>query len=148
MSVRLAGPGDCADLAALCASAFERPFGIEDFSRLISAGEGFAVCADAPSLGYCLARIAVDEAEVLSIAVAGAARGQGLGRALLGACLEEAKARGAARMFLEVAADNPPALALYRRMGFETCGRRPKYYPRRTGEAADALVLARNLTEN
>ncbi len=87
--------------------------------------------------GFVLARVAADEAEILSIAVMPKARRVGLGRTLLTAAIAEARARGAAAMFLEVAAANAAARALYAQAGFREVGTRPNYYP---GGAA-ALVL-------
>lgn len=48
------------------------------------------------------------------------AQGQGLGTSLLTAFVSLAHPRGIARAFLQVEADNAPALALYRRFGFAT----------------------------
>jgi ribosomal protein S18 acetylase RimI-like enzyme len=48
------------------------------------------------------------------------ARGSGVGRALTEAVLERARARGCARVELDVNTENPAALALYRSLGFET----------------------------
>ena len=48
------------------------------------------------------------------------AQGQGLGASLLAAFTELARQRGISRAFLQVEADNAPALALYRRFGFTT----------------------------
>lgn len=87
--------------------------------------------------GFILARVAADEAEILTLAVAPAARRRGLGRALVGAALAGAAARGAASLFLEVAETNVPALALYAQCGFGAVGRRRGYY----GGSVDALVL-------
>lgn len=51
---------------------------------------------------------------------------------------------GAEACFLEVAADNAAALALYKAAGFQTAGLRPRYYKRAGGEI-DALVMRRDL---
>jgi N-acetylglutamate synthase len=48
------------------------------------------------------------------------AQGQGLGASLLAAFTNLARQRGITRAFLQVEADNAPALALYRRFGFTT----------------------------
>ena len=48
------------------------------------------------------------------------ARGEGLGRALTEAVLERARRRGCRRVELDVNSENPPALALYRSLGFDT----------------------------
>ncbi|MFX8246689.1 hypothetical protein ABTL56_19205, partial [Acinetobacter baumannii] len=52
---------------------------------------------------------------------------------------------GAEGLFLEVAADNEPAIALYRSAAFVPVGRRAGYYRRPGGAAMDALVLRRAL---
>lgn len=49
-------------------------------------------------------------------------RGRGLGEALLGAALEHARRIGLERVELQVYATNEPAIALYRKFGFETEG--------------------------
>ncbi len=46
------------------------------------------------------------------------ARGAGLGRALVEAAVERARARGCGRVDLDAASDNHAALALYERVGF------------------------------
>ena len=90
-----------------------------------------------------LARVAGGEAEILTLAVAPAARGKGLGHELLQAAIGKARALGADTMFLEVGADNPAALALYARSGFVKVGGRKGYYRGR-----DALVLRLPLTRD
>ncbi len=84
--------------------------------------------------GLLLARCAGGEAEILALAVIPAARRAGLGRKLLDTALA---AFADTPVFLEVAADNAAAQALYRAAGFEPCGRRPGYY----GPGRDALLL-------
>jgi ribosomal-protein-alanine N-acetyltransferase len=86
--------------------------------------------------GFVLARVAGGEAEILTLAVEPAARGQGLGRALLQAAIGEAGTKGAKEMFLEVGADNPSARTLYAALGFANVGTRKAYYG-----GGDALVL-------
>jgi ribosomal-protein-alanine N-acetyltransferase len=49
------------------------------------------------------------------------------------------------RMILEVAADNPAALRLYEKLGFQKISERKGYYVRPDGQPATALVMARPL---
>jgi len=95
--------------------------------------------------GFALGQVVVDEAELRSIGVAPAARGNGLGRALLRAFEREAAADGATRVVLEVAADNAPARALYARFGYRESGCRAGYYRSGRPEPVDALVLFRDI---
>ena len=121
-------------LAALHAACFPQPWDAGAISALLVTPGTFAFAHDD---GFVLARAAGGEAEILTLAVAPAARGQGLGRGLLQAAIIKARELGAQTMFLEVGADNPAALALYAGLGFAKCGMRKGYY----GGAADALVL-------
>ena len=91
--------------------------------------------------GMAMLRVTADEAELLTVAVLPAARGQHVGTALLAEAVAEAARRGAGRMFLEVAEGNAAARTLYDRQGFAAVGRRPDYYP----DGAHALVLSRTL---
>jgi ribosomal-protein-alanine N-acetyltransferase len=87
--------------------------------------------------GFVLARVAADEAEILTLAVVPASRRTGLATALLSAARARAADDGATAMLLEVAEANDAARALYARLGFTQVGRRRDYY----GTGKDALVL-------
>jgi ribosomal-protein-alanine N-acetyltransferase len=78
------------------------------------------------------------EGDIQTIAVAPAARRSGLGRTLMLALIGEARKRGAREVFLEVRADNPGAQTLYRQLGFDEIGVRPRYYQ---PDGVDALVM-------
>ena len=92
--------------------------------------------------GMILARVAADEMEVLTLAVAPTARRLGLGTKLLDAAMTVATSSGARTAFLEVSINNVAARTLYARAGFTPTGRRPRYY----ADGSDALVLRRTLT--
>lgn len=127
-------------LAALHSRSFQEPWSREAFAKLLATPGAFAVLAtrqEAP-VGFALARAAAGEAEILTIGVEQDARRSGVGRALVEAVTNEAAARGAAELFLEVADDNVAARALYLALGFAQVGRRPGYYGPR-----DAFVLRR-----
>jgi ribosomal-protein-alanine N-acetyltransferase len=83
-----------------------------------------------------------DDAQVMTIGVASAHQGRGVGGRLLGALVARARELGAASVLLEVRVDNEPALALYRRSGFVTLGRRRGYYQ---PENADAWTMRLDL---
>ncbi len=137
-------PSQAELLAAIHAEAFDRPWSRADFAELLASPGVFgwlSLAGEAP-LGFVLARAVADEAEILTLAVSPDRRRRGIGRSLIEAALFEARARGAARIWLEVAEDNVAALTLYRAAGFAPTGRRRGYYSRPAG-AVDALVLSR-----
>lgn len=131
-------------LAALHAGAFAPSRGWSAAEICALAGAPGVALLAAPS-GFALIRVAADEAELLTLAVAPCARRRGLGAALLRAAEDAACAGGAGELLLEVAADNAPARALYAKAGYEARAIRAAYYPRPGGAAADALILARPL---
>jgi len=94
--------------------------------------------------GFVLSRQALDEEELLLIAVRPEERGRGLGRRILEAYRERASRRGVRRIFLEMRANNP-AHALYKRCGFTPIGTRPRYYLAADGRAIDAITFALDL---
>ena len=100
---------------------------------------------DGEAAGFALGRIVLDDAELLLIAVKPLARGKGIGKRLLDDMIRAARARGAARLHLEVR-DGNPALGLYSQTGFEPIGRRKGYYTGHLGQAYDALTLTRPIS--
>lgn len=87
--------------------------------------------------GLLLARVAADEAEVLTLAVQPVERQRGIGRRLLTAARTMAAQAGATTMFLEVSAINNAARHLYETSGFTPAGLRRRYY----ADGSDALVM-------
>jgi len=151
VELRPAGIAHAALLAGMHAVCFAEPWGeraMLDLLAMPGTAGWLAVDGGAlrPSLtspgpaGLVLWRRALDEAEILTIAVLPPWRGRGLGRRLMGAALDGAAAGGATVMYLEVACDNAPALRLYQHLGFTTVGVRKGYYGGR-----DALTLRRSL---
>jgi len=125
--------------------AYEFPWTVGIFRDCLRADyPSWVLYGDNGIVGYFLMSIAAGEAHVLNICVAPELQGQGHGRRLLHALLKVARARGVARVFLEVRPSNANAIALYHDEGFNEIGRRPRYYPAKDGRE-DALVLAMEL---
>ncbi len=95
--------------------------------------------------GFALLQILPPEAEILTLAVDPRAQGRGRGAALLARAIALARNAGAEVMFLEVAADNSRARALYARAGFGQSGLRRGYYARADAPFVDALTLTLSL---
>ncbi len=94
--------------------------------------------------GFALTRQVLDEEEILLIAVRPAYRGNGVGKQLLAQVIDRARARNAARVFLEMR-DGNPAEHLYRRFGFEKIGHRRGYYRGAVGGPLDAITFAKDI---
>jgi ribosomal-protein-alanine N-acetyltransferase len=91
--------------------------------------------------GFAIWRASPGEAEVLAVGVVPAARGGGLGGALLGEIIVRARRAGATALYLEVDVGNAAAIGLYVGAGFVEAGRRKAYYR----DGADALIMRKSL---
>ncbi len=143
----LAAPAHAPALAAIHAAAYppheEHPgeaWPAAAFAAQLASPGSFGLIELAG--GLILARVAADEAEILTLAVAPAARRRGLARGLLEGAVALAGMRGAAAMYLEVSEVNTAARSLYETSAFLAIGRRRRYYP----DGSDALLMRRNIT--
>ena len=91
--------------------------------------------------GFSLSRAAGPEVELLLIAVSPVFRRQGVASRLLVRAQEDALARGASEMFLEVREDNHAARQLYETWRFREVGRRPDYYGGPDGGRRAAITM-------
>ncbi len=82
-----------------------------------------------------------DEARLYSVAVSDQARGKGLGDALVEAIESAVSERGQRRIRLEVRQDNPSAIGLYERRGYECFGQISGFYE----DGADAWRYRKSL---
>lgn len=106
-------------------------------------------------LGYAGLDLAGETADVMTIAIDPARRGQALGRQLLVALLDRAESSGATRVILEVRADNEAAIGLYAGHGFVEVHRRRGYYspgglrppgtPQNHDRPVDALIMQKEV---
>jgi len=149
--LREIGAGEIDAAMAVMDRAFDPAFG-EAWTRAQCLGLmglpdvwlSLAEAADGRPIGFAMARVMLEDAELLLLAVAPDARRQGVATALIARAAGAARAKGAARLLLEVR-DGNEALALYRTRGFAEIGRRRGYYRGPAG-THDALTLARTLS--
>lgn len=94
-------------------------------------------------MGYSGVLRAGSDADILTVAVAPAARGRGIGKLLVAALLEIAEGWRSQAVYLEVEQDNSAAAGLYRGLGFTEMGVRRHYY----GQHRHALTMRRQLRE-
>jgi ribosomal-protein-alanine N-acetyltransferase len=143
MSVALFQHGlDAAPLAAIHMRCFPDPWSAKAIDELLSTPGCFAYAA---AEGFVLARAAGCEAEILTLAVLPKARRHGIGTVLVREAARHAHGLGARILFLEVAAGNLAARALYRRLGLTETARRKGYYTAGRESPEDALVLRADL---
>ena len=138
---------DAAPIAALHAASFRRGWSEQEVEGLLTDRHVIAhrAVTGRTIAGFIMSRLVEDEAEILSVAVAGSRRGRGLARNLLNLHMRRLAALGTRAVFLEVDEHNAAAIRLYDRAGFHEISRRPNYYPGPGGKAVAALVLRRDL---
>lgn len=126
-------PAQMAALHGRCFTTAPRPWTADEFAGF--AADPHAILLSQPN-GFGVIRTIAGEAELLTLAVDPAARRGGIGASLLHQLCDAARAAGASEMFLEVAADNHAAIALYKGARFTQVGLRRAYYA-----GTDAIVL-------
>ncbi|WP_407049015.1 GNAT family N-acetyltransferase [Methyloraptor flagellatus] len=147
-----AQPGDAARLAEIHAGSFAHEWSEPEISNFLTDPTVFGIVArranafgTKSAIAFGLFRHLGDEAEVLTIAVDPRYRTRGHGRGVLDAAIRRLYRDRAEALFLEVDAENTPALALYRRLGFRQVGERKGYYARPDAPPATALVMRADL---
>lgn len=143
---------DVPAMSDLHATGFRHEWTVEELTDLMrQKGVAVYVARRANFLGnrvvagFLMVRVAADEAEVLTIAVGPAYRGEGIGRRLLEHAFRKLYHDRVGSVFLEVDAGNPSALALYRRLGFVQVGERKGYYADAATPDGTALVMRADL---
>ena len=139
---------DAPALAQIHGASFHRGWGESEFENMLSERNTLVhrLRMGRKVIGFSVSRIAADEAEILSIAVAQGHRGRGLSNNLLLTHLGHLAGRGVRTVFLEVEENNQPARRLYKRAGFAVAGRRERYYRQASGEPLNALLMRRDLS--
>jgi [ribosomal protein S18]-alanine N-acetyltransferase len=139
---------DARALAQIHGASFHRGWGEGEFESMLAERNTLVhrLRMGRKVIGFAVSRMAADEAEILSIAVAGSHRGRGLSRDLLLTHLGHLAGRGVRTVFLEVEENNQPARRLYERAGFAAVGRRERYYQQPGGEQLNALLMRRDLS--
>jgi [ribosomal protein S18]-alanine N-acetyltransferase len=150
INIRHAGRSDLPALVAIERASFSDPWSVESFASALTMDRMRVLVAEQTTngvggaerilVGYVLALVLGQDAEIADLAVAPSARRRGIGRRLLERILEDVETRGVDSVFLEVRESNVAARALYAAQGFAAVGRRPGYY-RQPSE--DALLLKR-----
>ena len=146
VSILWANVGDAVAVAQLHAQLFTPSWTASSFEQTLAhpGCTGLLARAGQPLdlAGFIIGQLAADEAEILTLGVHKNWQRRGIGRSLVQALGRAARKAEARSLYLEVASDNAAALALYRSLGFEVCGRRKGYYERAAAPAEDAINFA------
>lgn len=89
-------------------------------------------------VGYVGSQTVMDGSDMMNIAVSPDFRRQGIAQCLIAELIETLSKRNACSLTLEVRVSNEPAIALYKKLGFNEVGRRPGYY---RNPREDAFIL-------
>ena len=125
---------DLENLHKLCFP--NKPWSATDFADLKKSGCDIIASQN----GFIVWRVVADEAEIITVGVHPNARRTGIASAMLVLVENDAKKRGAKKIFLEVAENNTPARVMYKNNGYTQIGVRPKYY-----DGIDAILMEKIL---
>lgn len=147
VTIRDAGAENANILAVIHGECFDTPWPPADFAKLMAMpGSSAAIAMEFEEpVGFVLLRRAADEAEIISIATRPFAQRRGVAKALVDHQCKRLGAQGVKALFIEVAASNAGARALYDSTGFIAAGTRKGYYQRAGGRREDAIIMRREL---
>ena len=130
-------------IAALERECFSTPWSEAMLTEVLFDSQASFIVAESEEggvLGYAGLQVVLDEGYIDNIAVEPNARRHGVADELLDVFCRFGEAN-LAFLTLEVRASNAPAIALYRKHGFEEAGRRKNYYTKPT---EDAIIMTRH----
>ena len=149
--VREIALGELPIVAHIYRQSFDEPYPEVVAASLLRTPGAWCLLAfggpDRTPMGFLIARVILDEAEVLSIGTLSDGRRKGVGTALLRATFDALRTEGARVVHLEVGEDNPGAIALYRKLHFRPTGSRANYYRRADRRRVAAILMTYDLTD-
>ena len=132
-----------AELEKIC---FQDPWSVNSIASELSnrlstwlvAVENGTVC------GYVGSQSVLDSADMMNIAVHPGYRNRGIACALVSELIALLKNKNVISLMLEVRVSNESAINLYKKLGFDIVGKRPRYYhnPRE-----DAYIMRKEFAE-
>lgn len=138
--VRLMQAEDAAAVAQIEAQLFSRPWSEQSFQSMSVRPETLFVVVQSEEsiIGYCGLMLVQGEGDITNVAVSAYMQGRGIGESMLQVAMEWAEKKGVKEFTLEVRVSNTPAIALYKKLGFETEGIRRNFYEE---PMEDALIM-------
>tara|TARA_B100000767_G_C19651293_1_gene486846 strand:- start:256 stop:744 length:489 start_codon:yes stop_codon:yes gene_type:complete len=134
---------DIPNVVSIERNSYDYPWNENIFRDCLLSGYTSVVVKKANLIvGYAILSSAVDEAHILNFCIDEDYRSLGFGDQLLDYLIDQSKASGTKKIFLEVRPSNVKAIALYIKKGFEKIAKRPSYYRHINGrEDADVYIL-------
>ena len=143
LAFREMAPEDAVAVEQVEKACFKMPWSRESFwQEAANENTCYLLALDTEAgeqvIGYVGCWLSFGEGQITNVAIAPAYRGQQAGTELLKELIKVVKERGVTALTLEVRPSNAPALALYRKLGFQEAGRRPHYY---SDNGEDAIIM-------
>lgn len=138
---------DVERVATLEASCFSAPWSANAFLSAIHDENAYFIVAesDGEIIGQCGYYVGYDEADISNVAVSQSYRNNGIAYDMLSRLIAYGKEHGVRAFTLEVRVGNLPAIAVYKKLGFQEAGIRPKFYQ---NPVEDALIMWQREREN
>ena len=131
---------DTGAVAAMEESIFTMPWKLKDFRELLDKPDRGCVVAKAGDVivGCVVYHNIVGDVDITNVQVKEGYRGRGIGKRLMKAAMEKARATGGERFTLEVRESNLTAISLYESLGFTLEGKRKNFYE---NPREDAVIM-------
>ncbi len=144
VAIARVGPDAASILSNLHAASFSESWKPEAIAEMLTTPGTLALLlqSGASPAAMLIARVILDEAEILTFATAPQHRQRGHAKALLQSLTTYLQSLGVKTVHLEVASDNPAALKLYQGGGYSQSGLRKFYY----ASGANAILMCRSLS--
>jgi len=106
------------------------PWSQDQFTTSIENSNNLCYCLslNGKTIGYLIAMLAADTADILNIGIDPDFKRQGYGTSLLNHLIEDLRKRNISEILLEVRVGNKSAIQFYKRQGFEEISVRKNYY--------------------
>ena len=123
------------------------PWSQLQFTTSIENSNNLCYCRslNGKTIGYLIAMLAEDTADILNIGIDTDFQRKGYGTALLNHLIEELRKRDIGEIFLEVRAGNKSAIQFYKRQGFEEISVRKNYYTKNSknqSQGEDGIIMS------
>lgn len=135
---------DCEAVFAIDRACFADAWSLKMFEELFQYSVNYYfVAEDVDGIcGFAGITTSVDTADVMNIGVMPERRKEGIGQELLEVLIQQAKECECEQIMLEVRESNLPAIALYKKNGFQAIAVRKNYY---TQPTEHGIIMQRSL---